>query len=85
MSSANPLLGTPHIHGELLKLSIQVSQATVAEYVVRSGGTPAAAISIELVRGTVGLPLIELPSLESRPFPWQVGDPAHHRTKRRNN
>ena len=31
MSSANPLLGTPHIHGELLKLSIQVSQATVAE------------------------------------------------------
>ena len=29
MSIANPLWGAPHIHGELLKLGIVVSQATV--------------------------------------------------------
>ena len=31
MSSANPLWGAPRIHGELLKLGIQLSQATVAK------------------------------------------------------
>src|SRR6266576_541186 len=40
MSSANPLWGAPRIHGELLKLGIQVSQATVAKYMVRRRGTP---------------------------------------------
>ena len=32
MSSANPLLGAPRIHGELLELGIEVSQATVGRY-----------------------------------------------------
>jgi transposase InsO family protein len=32
MSLANPLWGAPRIHGELLKLGIQVSQATVGRY-----------------------------------------------------
>src|SRR6267143_4123309 len=32
MSLANPRWGSPRIHGELLKLGIQVSQATVAKY-----------------------------------------------------
>ena len=40
MSSANPRWGAPRIHGELLKLGIEVSQATVAKYMVRRGGTP---------------------------------------------
>src|SRR5277367_3017862 len=40
MSSANPLWGAPRIHGELLKLGIEVSQATVAKYMVRRPGTP---------------------------------------------
>src|SRR5437588_8717861 len=35
MSLANPRWGAPRIHGELLKLGIQVSQATVAKYMVR--------------------------------------------------
>ena len=35
MSTANPLWGAPRIHGEILKLGIQVSQATVARYMVR--------------------------------------------------
>ncbi len=38
MSSANPLRGSPRIHGELLKLGIEVSQVTVAKYMVRSRG-----------------------------------------------
>jgi hypothetical protein len=40
MSNANPLWGAPRIHGELLKLGITVSQATVAKYIVRRRGTP---------------------------------------------
>jgi hypothetical protein len=32
MSMANPLWGAPRIHGELLKLGIDVGQTTVAEY-----------------------------------------------------
>jgi len=40
MSGANPLWGAPRIHGELLKLGIDVSQATVAKYMVRRRGVP---------------------------------------------
>jgi len=40
MSGTNPLWGAPRIHGELLKLGIAVSQATVAKYMVRRRGTP---------------------------------------------
>ena len=40
MNSANPLWGAPRIHGELLKLGIKVSQATVAKYMVRRVGRP---------------------------------------------
>jgi len=40
MSSANPLWGAPRIHGELLKLGIEISQATVAKYMVRHRKPP---------------------------------------------
>jgi hypothetical protein len=40
MSLANPLWGAPHIHGELLKLGIEVSQATVAKCMVRTRKPP---------------------------------------------
>src|SRR5260370_10918902 len=40
MSPATPLWGAPRIHGELLKFGIEVSQATVAKYMVRRRGTP---------------------------------------------
>jgi putative transposase len=32
MSNANPLWGAPRIHGELLKLGIKISQATVGRW-----------------------------------------------------
>jgi len=34
MSRANPIWGAPRIHGELLKLGIKISQASVAKYMV---------------------------------------------------
>ncbi len=40
MSTANPLWGAPRIHGELLKLGIAISQATVAKYIVRQRRPP---------------------------------------------
>jgi putative transposase len=40
MSTANPLWGAPRIHGELLKLGIKISQATVAKYMVRQRKPP---------------------------------------------
>src|SRR5450432_60913 len=40
MSLANPRWGAPRIHGELLKLGIQMSQATVAKYMVRHRKPP---------------------------------------------
>jgi hypothetical protein len=40
MSEMNPLWGAPRIHGELLKLGIDVSQATVAKYMPRHRRPP---------------------------------------------
>jgi len=40
MSFANPLWGAPRIHGELLKLGIDVGQTTVAKYMVKRRGRP---------------------------------------------
>jgi hypothetical protein len=40
MSVANPLWGAPRIHGELLKLGIDVGQTTVAKYMARRRGPP---------------------------------------------
>src|SRR4029450_9259983 len=37
MSLANRLWGAPRIHGELLKLGIEVAQSTVARYMAKSG------------------------------------------------
>ncbi len=40
MSQSNPLWGAPRIHGELLKLGLTVSQATVSKYMVRGRKPP---------------------------------------------
>ncbi len=41
MSHANPLWGAPRIHGELLKLGINVSETTVSKYLIRDRKPPA--------------------------------------------
>jgi hypothetical protein len=40
MSIANPLWGAPRIHGELLKLGIEVAQSTIANYMPRCSQPP---------------------------------------------
>src|SRR5215467_8029481 len=40
MSKANPLWGAPRIHGELLKLGIKISQATVGRWMPRRPKVP---------------------------------------------
>jgi hypothetical protein len=40
VSVANPLWGAPRIHGELLKLGIDVGQTSVAKYMARRRGPP---------------------------------------------
>jgi hypothetical protein len=43
MSLANPLWGAPRIHGELLKLGIDIGQTSVAKYIARRRGPPSRA------------------------------------------
>ena len=38
MAKENPLCGVPHIHGEMLKLGYDISQATVWRYVPKKNG-----------------------------------------------
>ena len=40
MSVANPLWGAPWIHGELLKLGIDIGQTTVAKYMAKRRQPP---------------------------------------------
>ena len=40
MGIDNPLWGAPRIHGELLKLGLEVAQSSVAKYMVRRRGPP---------------------------------------------
>ena len=40
MSIANPLWGAPRIHGELLKLGLDIGQTSVAKYMARRRGPP---------------------------------------------
>lgn len=40
MQKANPTWGAPRIHGELLKLGIEVAQSTVSKYLLRSKRPP---------------------------------------------
>jgi transposase InsO family protein len=40
MSIENPLWGAPRIHGELLKLGIDVAQSSVAKYMIQRPGPP---------------------------------------------
>jgi transposase InsO family protein len=40
MSVANPLWGAPRIHGELVKLGIDIGQTSVAKYMARRRGPP---------------------------------------------
>jgi transposase InsO family protein len=68
MSSANPLWGAPRIHGELLKLGIEISQATVAKYIVRRRGTPSQNWRTFLRNHTEGIAAIDMFVVASASF-----------------
>ncbi len=67
MSNANPRWGAPRIHGELLKLGIEVSQATVAKYMVRRRGRPSPTWRSFLLNEAIGIAAIDMSSCRLRP------------------
>ena len=60
MNGANPLWGAPRINCELLKIGIEVSQATVAKYMVRRVGTPSPTWRSFLRNEAIGIAAIDM-------------------------
>jgi putative transposase len=82
MSRENFLWGAPRIHGELLKLGFDVSQATVSRYMPRRNGRPSQSWSTFLRNQAVGVSIgglggtgrlqVQLASLASGWMEWIV-------------
>jgi transposase InsO family protein len=68
MCNANPLWGAPRIHGELLTLGIEVSQATVAKYMMRRRGRPSPTWPTFLRNEAVGIAAIDMFVVPSATF-----------------
>jgi len=68
MSSGNPLWGAPRIHGELLKLGIEISQATGAKYMVRRRGAPSSTWRSFLRNRAEGIAAIDMFVVASASF-----------------
>ena len=60
MSLDNPLWGAPRIHGELLKLGIDVGQTTVAKYMARRRRPPSQGWRTFLLNHADGIASIDL-------------------------
>jgi hypothetical protein len=75
MSIANPLWGAPRIHGELLKLGIDVGQTSVAKYMARRRGPPSQGWKTFLrnhADGIAAMDLFVVPTLSVRAFRLKV-------------
>ena len=68
MCFANPLWGAPRIHGELLKLGIEISQATVAKYMVRRPHSPSPTWRSFLRNQALGIAAIDMFIVPSATF-----------------
>jgi hypothetical protein len=69
MSIANPLWGAPRIHGELLKLGIDVGQTTVAKYMVKGRRLPSQGWKVFLrnhADGIASMDLFVVPTISFR-------------------
>jgi hypothetical protein len=69
VSLANPLWGAPRIHGELLKIGIDVGQTTVAKYMARRRGPPSQGWKTFLCNhadGIVAMDLFVVPTMSFR-------------------
>src|SRR6266404_1645722 len=60
ISRENPLWGAPRIHGELLKLGIEIAQSTVAKYIVRRRRPPSQGWKTFLRNHTPNIAAIDL-------------------------
>jgi len=60
ISLVNPLWGAPRIHGELLKLGIEVAQSTVAKYMVKRRRPPSQSWKTFLRNHADGIAAIDL-------------------------
>ena len=71
MSIANPLWGAPRIHGELLKLGIDIGQTSVAKYMARRKGPPSQGWRTFLRNNADGIAAMDLfvvPTISFRVF-----------------
>jgi hypothetical protein len=69
MSLANPLWGAPRVHGELLKLGIELAQSTVAKYMARCRRPPSQSWKTFLRNHAAGIAAMDLlvaPTISSR-------------------
>ena len=69
MSRENPLWGAPHIHGELLKLGIEISETSVAKYMVRHRQPPSQTWRSFLdnhINSLVSVDFFTVPTIRSR-------------------
>ena len=60
ISQDNPLWGAPRVHWELLMLGIEVSQATVAKYMIKQGRPPSQSWRTFLRNQAPGLACVDL-------------------------
>jgi transposase InsO family protein len=60
VSIANPLWGAPRLHGELLKVGIDVAQSTVAKYMVKGRRPPSQSWKTFLTNQAEGIASIDL-------------------------
>jgi hypothetical protein len=71
MSIGNPLWGAPRIHGELLRLGIDVGQTSVAKNMVRRRGPPSQGWKTFLrnhADGIAAMDLFVVPTVSFRPL-----------------
>ena len=71
MSIANPLWGAPRIHGELLKLGIDIGQTSVAKYMARRRAPPSQGWKTFLrnhADGIAAMDLFVVPTIFFRPL-----------------
>jgi transposase InsO family protein len=71
MSTDNPLWGAPRVHGELLKLGIDVGQTSVAKYMARRRGPPSQGWKTFLrnhADGIAAMDLFVVPTISFRPL-----------------
>jgi transposase InsO family protein len=83
MSLANPLWGAPRIHGELLKLGIEVAQSTVAKYMARGGRPPGQSWKTFLSNHAAGIAAMDLLVVPTIGFRLLYGFVILHHYRRR--